>query len=268
MVLTMVPMTAFAAGTDCTGGDDCTQVATIGTKHYATITDAIGEAADGSNEIKLLQETTEALTIAEGKDIVLDLNEKTLTTNIKLRGRLEVKDTVGGGVIVNDTETTNHAITVNANAAGTEAASLTLTSGTIKTVKSSKSAIYVNGGSTKASCCFTMNGGMLLAANNTANYKGKPIAKLAHTYKNGKCTVCGALDPNYRPTTDPTEPTEPTPSPTVDPGNDDPKPTDKPTSSPQPGDDSNIWLWVSLLFAADAGIVGVVLYDRRKTVKH
>lgn len=113
-----------------------------------------------------------------------------------------------------------------------------------------------------------MNGGMLLAANNTANYKGKPIAKLAHTYKNGKCTACGASDPNYRPTTDPTEPTEPTPPPTVDPGNDDPKPTDKPTSSPQTGDDSNIWLWVSLLFAADAGIVGVVLYDRRKPVKH
>ena len=246
MVLTMVPMTAFAAGTDCTGGDDCTQVATIGTKHYATITDAIGEAADGSNEIKLLQETTEALTIAEGKDIVLDLNEKTLTTNIKLRGRLEVKDTVGGGVIVNDTETTNHAITVNVNAAGTEAASLTLTSGTIKTVKSSKSAIYVNGGSTKASCCFTMNGGMLLAANNTTNYKGKPIAKLAHTYKDGKCTVCGAADPNYQP--GPTTPSKP------DDGKD----------HPQTGENSNIALWISVMVAAGAALSGTVLYSRKK----
>lgn len=29
--------------------------------------------------------------------------------------------------------------------------------------------------------------------------KGQVIAKLAHNYKNGKCTVCGAADPDYKP---------------------------------------------------------------------
>lgn len=29
--------------------------------------------------------------------------------------------------------------------------------------------------------------------------KGKTIGKLAHTYKDGKCTVCGAADPDYEP---------------------------------------------------------------------
>ena len=82
--------------------------------------------------------------------------------------------------------------------------------------------------------------------------KGKPIAKLAHTYKNGKCTICGVSDPNYRPTTEPT----------VNPGNNVPKPTDKPTSSPQTGDNSNIWMWVALLFVSAGGVLGTTVYIR------
>ena len=29
--------------------------------------------------------------------------------------------------------------------------------------------------------------------------KGETVAKLAHNYKDGKCTVCGAADPDYKP---------------------------------------------------------------------
>ena len=168
MVCMMLPMTALAAGTSCTDGcTDPTHVAAIGTKHYTTITDAIAEAADGSNEIKLLQNTTEALMIAEGKDIVLDLNGKTLTTNIALYGVLEVKDTVGSGLIVNSTETgyTKSTITINTNAAGSEAATFTLTNGTVKTVKSTSKAVNVFGSSSKSSGCFIMNGGTLISSN-------------------------------------------------------------------------------------------------------
>lgn len=58
----------------------------------------------------------------------------------------------------------------------------------------------------------------------------------AHTYENGKCTVCGAGEPNYVPETD----------------------------SPQTGDNSNIALWNALLFVSSMGLLGTIVYDRKK----
>lgn len=75
---------------------------------------------------------------------------------------------------------------------------------------------------------------------------------LGHTYQDGKCAVCGAVDPAYNPA-------EPTPS---------PAPTDKPdTEVPKTGDTSNLMLWGLLLLAAGAGIVGVVLTAKKKAAK-
>lgn len=58
----------------------------------------------------------------------------------------------------------------------------------------------------------------------------------AHTYKNGKCTVCGAADSNY---------------------------TSK-TEIPKTGDYSAPWLWLALLFVSGTGIFGITLYDRKR----
>lgn len=83
------------------------------------------------------------------------------------------------------------------------------------------------------------------------------VIKAVHSYADGKCTVCGAADPNY-------VPTEPTPNPTPT-----PVPTDKPnTEVPKTGDNSNMMLWGMLLLAAGAGIASVVLYGRKRAAKH
>lgn len=72
--------------------------------------------------------------------------------------------------------------------------------------------------------------------------KGKAIPKLAHSYKDGKCTVCGAADPNYIPT----------------------EPGDEDTDSPQTGDNSNMALWIALLFVSGTGLFGATAYSRKK----
>lgn len=72
--------------------------------------------------------------------------------------------------------------------------------------------------------------------------QGKAIPKLAHSYKGGKCTVCGAADPNYKPT----------------------EPDDEDTDSPQTGDSSNITLWIALLFVSGTGLFEATAYNRKK----
>ncbi len=63
---------------------------------------------------------------------------------------------------------------------------------------------------------------------------GTAIAKTAHTYENGKCTVCDATDPNYK------------------------------VDSPQTGYNSNMALWIALLFISGMGIVAAIVYGRKK----
>ncbi len=64
---------------------------------------------------------------------------------------------------------------------------------------------------------------------------------LAHTYEKGKCTVCEAVDPNHVPE----------------------------TSSPQTGDNSNLYLWLALLFISGGAVITLTVYDRkRRTAKH
>ena len=70
----------------------------------------------------------------------------------------------------------------------------------------------------------------------------KTIPKLVHSYKDGKCTVCGMADPNYVPA-------------------DQDKPKD---DSAQPSDDSNIALWIAIMLASGMGLTATAIYGRRK----
>ena len=69
--------------------------------------------------------------------------------------------------------------------------------------------------------------------------KGKTTPKIAHNYKDGKCTVCGAATSNYKPD----------------------------TNSPQTGDNSNMMLWMVMLFVS-AGILGIIVYVKQKKQKN
>ena len=72
--------------------------------------------------------------------------------------------------------------------------------------------------------------------------QGKVIPKLAHSYKDGKCTVCGVADPNYKPT----------------------EPGDGDTNAPETSDSSNMTLWIALLFVSGTGLLGATVYNRKK----
>lgn len=75
--------------------------------------------------------------------------------------------------------------------------------------------------------------------------KGKVTAKTAHNFKDGKCTVCKAADPDY-------VSVEPTAS---DKGN---------TNSPQTGDSANIVLWLVVMLAAGASLTITAFLTKRK----
>ena len=77
------------------------------------------------------------------------------------------------------------------------------------------------------------------------------IPAIGHSYEDGKCTVCGAADPNYKPTESGNE-------------NPDSSETDNNTQSPQTGDNSNMMLWIALLFVSGAGLFGTTAYNRKK----
>ena len=62
---------------------------------------------------------------------------------------------------------------------------------------------------------------------------------LAHTYKNGKCTVCDSVDPDY---------------------------VCENEDIPNTGDNSNTILWIALLFVSGMGIFGIILNDRKREV--
>lgn len=90
--------------------------------------------------------------------------------------------------------------------------------------------------------------------------EGTVIEKVAHNYKDGKCTVCGALDPDYNPVSEPEQTTDPE----TKPGDTD---EEHNTDVPQTGDNSNIALLVVLMGVGAAGIVGAVLLQKRRKIK-
>ena len=75
----------------------------------------------------------------------------------------------------------------------------------------------------------------------------KTIPALEHDFENGKCIVCGAADPDY----EPTEPSQPT------------NPGGNKIEGPQTGDDSNLALWIAVLFVS-GGILGTLTIKMKK----
>ena len=81
-------------------------VAEVGGVKYTTLQGAINVAADGA-VVTMLKDAEEDIVVAEGQDITLDLNGKTLTNEsdhtITNSGTLTITDTVGGGTVDNIT---------------------------------------------------------------------------------------------------------------------------------------------------------------------
>lgn len=71
--------------------------------------------------------------------------------------------------------------------------------------------------------------------------KGHVISKLGHNFKNGKCTVCGAADPNFKLT----------------------KSDASSSNSPKTGDTTNMAGWIILLVASGVGLISLFIYRRK-----
>ncbi|GEM_PF-3374736 len=83
-----------------------------------------------------------------------------------------------------------------------------------------------------------------------------------HTFKDGKCTVCGTADPDYTPEVEPKPEPEPTPGP-------DPEPELEPddnqsTDIPQNGDNSNMMILVAVMLLAGAVAAGTVVCGKKQ----
>lgn len=122
--------------------------------YYSTLQEAFTGAVSG-NTIKPLKDLTDESTadieLAEGKNVILDLNGfKILTAQrIENTGTLEIKDSVGNGIYQSNTVIPIHNI---------NSGSFTLTSGTIKkTTSTNAQAVVHNVGNS----VFTMNGGKI-----------------------------------------------------------------------------------------------------------
>lgn len=84
--------------------------------------------------------------------------------------------------------------------------------------------------------------------------KGEAIPMLAHSYKDGKCTECGAADPDYKPVS----PADPA-APDKGQGN-----SDKGGNAPGTNDHSSLTLWFLLLTASGCILTGILIYNRRR----
>ena len=69
--------------------------------------------------------------------------------------------------------------------------------------------------------------------------KGKVIPKLAHDYQNGKCTVCAAVDPDYKPT-----------------GN---------TPDPETGNSNHVALWTTFLLLSGCFLAVAAIKRKRES---
>lgn len=90
--------TTTPANPATTGGNENTEevkIAQIGDKDYSSLKTAIEAVSDAATEVKLLNNTTESITIPAGKNITLDLNGKNITSDkesaIINKGTLTVK---------------------------------------------------------------------------------------------------------------------------------------------------------------------------------
>lgn len=90
--------------------------------------------------------------------------------------------------------------------------------------------------------------------------KGTVIKKKAHTYKEGKCTVCGTADPNYKSSDSKKQSATTVIGSSVDSN----KTNSSNTNSPQTGDNTQIVLWVVLMAGAIFVIAGSIIVYKKK----
>ena len=84
--------------------------------------------------------------------------------------------------------------------------------------------------------------------------QGTAIPKLSHHYENGKCTVCGAVDPNYASNTDGSTSANSGAN-SNNTGKD---------NSPKTGDNSAVVLSITLLLVSAGAMAGMLAYSRKK----
>lgn len=90
--------------------------------------------------------------------------------------------------------------------------------------------------------------------------KGTVTKKKAHTYKEGKCTVCGTADPNYKSSDSKKQSATTVTGSSVDSN----KTNNSNTNSPQTGDNTQIVLWVVLMAGAIFVIAGSLIVYKKK----
>ena len=135
------------------------EVAQIGETKYTSLQAAIDAAEEGQT-VKVIRDInlTQTVTVAEGKDVILDLNGKDINVandqvNFNINGKLTLNDETGEGVFTSR----NHFVN--------EGAEFIVNAGTVQNVATAEGGfpINLNGGSV------TINGGTVQAVNN-ANY--------------------------------------------------------------------------------------------------
>ena len=82
IALSMMPATAFAAGTACEGGETCGHVAAIGKTHYSSLIEAINAVSD-KGTITILRDVNNAtgLSVNTGKEFTVDFAGHTYTAS-------------------------------------------------------------------------------------------------------------------------------------------------------------------------------------------
>lgn len=166
-------------------------VAKIGNKGYATLKEAVDAVPTDGTEttIEILKDIdlgTTVVAIPSTKNIVLDLDDKTITSANTSNGTLRVagKLTINGTGIIESTN--KYAIQTTA-----AAADVVLNGGTLKTIANSNGAVYGTYGK------FTMNGGAIVAEGDGINCKSADIkggtitAKGDAIYASGTYNITG-----------------------------------------------------------------------------
>lgn len=154
-------------------------VAQVNGYFYGTLSNAIA-AADPGDTVTVLRDATENVSVPSGKDIILDLNGKTLTSQVTVDGKLVVKDSTATAepavsadyeeVTYTSGKITYSGTTVLARNGGT----VILESGTIQST--GNIGLYAQGDTTGASevkSTVTMNGGYVIAQEFAASTQGK-----------------------------------------------------------------------------------------------
>ena len=84
-----------------------------------------------------------------------------------------------------------------------------------------------------------------------------------HDYVDGKCSVCGAADPDYKPV----KPEDPnSPEDEKDP-EEDVNENDGNTDAPKTGDEMNYFIWLSMIVLAAGALIATIAFVRTRKIQ-